>query len=217
MCAVHGKTSSRGDLLFAQHIYKHVSWCQAGEEEGPRPSNLSGCAATPFGVVKGACDRAPLVAARGPPAARPSSGPLPGPVCAGAATAGNAGSLPHEDTQDTKNGLLQNVSVWPHRRITRHAHPGPHLHPVLFPLLFPQSMWDSNSNGLFSSLLFWRVLQQGNRPPGRKARPRARGARRHGGTGCDARGGAHRVLPERFLECAPTVTSSPDPRTRCSP
>ena len=135
----------------------------------------------------------------------------------GQATAGNAGSLPHEDTQDTKNGLLQNVSVWPHRRITRHAHPGPHLHPVLFPLLFPQSMWDSNSNGLFSSLLFWRVLQQGNRPPGRKARPRARGARRHGGTGCDARGGAHRVLPERFLECAPTVTSSPDPRTRCSP
>ena len=83
MCAVHGKTSSRGDLLFAQHIYKHVSWCQAGEEEGPRPSNLSGCAATPCGVVKGACDRAPLVAARGPPAARPSSGPLPGPVCAG--------------------------------------------------------------------------------------------------------------------------------------
>ena len=183
MCAVHGKTSSRGDLLFAQHIYKHVSWCQAGEEEGPRPSNLSGCAATPFGVVKGACDRAPLVAARGPPAARPSSGPLPGPVCAGAATAGNAGSLPHEDTQDTKNGLLQNVSVWPHRRITRHAHPGPHLHPVLFPLLFPQSMWDSNSNGLFSSLLFWRVNYWS------KARGEGRPDHGHAGrAGTEARG-----------------------------
>ena len=182
MCAVHGKTSSRGDLLFAQHIYKHVSWCQAGEEEGPRPSNLSGCAATPFGVVKGACDRAPLVAARGPPAARPSSGPLPGPVCAGAATAGNAGSLPHEDTQDTKNGLLQNVSVWPHRRITRHAHPGPHLHPVLFPLLFPQSMWDSNSNGLFSSLLFSRdpYWQQTPGKEGPTTGTRGAQARRHG-------------------------------------
>ena len=181
MCAVHGKTSSRGDLLFAQHIYKHVSWCQAGEEEGPRPSNLSGCAATPFGVVKGACDRAPLVAARGPPAARPSSGPLPGPVCAGAATAGNAGSLPHEDTQDTKNGLLQNVSVWPHRRVTRHAHPSPHLHPVLFPLLFPQSMWDSNSNGLFSSLLFWRdPVARGTGKEGPITGTRGAQARRHG-------------------------------------
>ncbi|MGB1597044.1 MAG: hypothetical protein ACPIOQ_30070 [Promethearchaeia archaeon] len=81
---MHGKTSSRDDLLFAQHIYKHVSWCQAGAEEGPRPANLSGGAATPCGVVKGACDRAPLVAARGPPAARPSSGPLAGSsVCRG--------------------------------------------------------------------------------------------------------------------------------------
>ena len=216
MCAVHGKTSSRGDLLFAQHIYKHVSWCQAGEEEGPRPANLSGCAATPFGVVKGACDRAPLVAARGPPAARPSSGPLPGPVCAGAATAGNAGSLPHEDTQDTKNGLLQNVSVWPHRRITRHAHPGPHLHPVVPRPLPAADVGLKFERALFESfVLAGKLLEQGKR--GRKARPRARGARRHGGTGCDARGGAHRVLPERFLECAPTVTSSPDPRTRCSP
>ena len=217
MCAVHGKTSSRGDLLFAQHIYKHVSWCQAGEEEGPRPSNLSGCAATPFGVVKGACDRAPLVAARGPPAARPSSGPLPGPVCAGASHGRQrrlAASRRHPRHEKRTPTECFGVAT-PQDHTPRSPGPAPASSP-LPPPLPAVDVGLKFERALFESfVLAGKLLEQGKR--GRKARPRARGARRHGGTGCDARGGAHRVLPERFLECAPTVTSSPDPRTRCSP
>ena len=173
MCAVHGKTSSRGDLLFAlQHIYKHVSWCRDGEEGGQRPAKLSGSAATTCGVVKGACDRAPDVAARGPRGGPPKPGAAAGsnvwPTASQGRQRRHAASW--RNPRHEKRTPTDCFGVATSKGRTPRS-PCPHLHPAPRPLPPP----------VLTGLKFERANSEfflaGNLPSGREGRPDPRGAR----------------------------------------